>query len=207
MNKLIATVAIFALATGVAAEQSEQKMTTETDQISVADNNSGLTYYATINAGESFGNLVGTKSSKINTKNGFAASAYFGVNVNSFFAAELGYLYLPNYKYTDKGTPSHDHKLKNQAIAANIVGKYPLGQGFSAYGKVGAAYVMAKDSGVESHKKNGVVPALGAGIDYALPMVDNLHVQLDYYYLNHKKSDAVNIPTQNVVSIGLRYQF
>ena len=196
---------------GYAAPQAKQK-TAPAEKSSPAPTSPRDTYYSSgyylgLNMGQARANLA-DKPGYQKQETGFASSAYFGYDFNHYLAIELGYLYLPTAKYTD-GPAGSDVNITNHGFATNVLGKYPVGEGFSVYAKVGGAILKAKQTGgTEGDKtQNATVLAYGGGIDYVFANVGGLHLDLDYYHTNKKNSKTVNVPAENIASVGIRYQF
>ncbi len=177
---------------------------------SYGNNSSG--FYVSFNPGMAMASLPSKEDYKKGTKNGFSAGGFVGYQINSFVGVELGYMLLPNYDYKDNDG-NKAIKLKENAVVANVVGRYPIANTpISVVGKVGTAYVMAKQTDVATNKdtkKKPVVLTAGVAIEYAVPKVNNLYASVNYTYQDKKKYDSqgLTIPQQNMFAVGIRYQF
>lgn len=138
---------------------------------------------------------------------GLFGRLFVGFNVNHYFALSFGYLYFPTATLSFAGSP--DVKLHNTGFDGLVTGRYPIGEGFAIYGNLGAAILKArqKENGVADVTQNATVLACGGGIDYSFANIGGLHMTLDYYHTADKKTNTLNVPSQNAISIGTYYQF
>jgi hypothetical protein len=119
---------------------------------------------------------------------------------------------------------------------AMLVGHLPLAQltpklqGVSVYAKAGMAMLSENSTGSSSYvttnnatgevtsgsfsgtqTTSGTVFAYGLGADYALPMVQGLHVSLDYFstqsYENADRNNYGYIPALQMIGLGVTYHF
>ncbi len=207
MNRFLAAMGILFVMVGVFAAPAEGTGDSHNTKKPLArDTYYKSGYYLGLNVGRAKADMADkTGYSKKNT--GFASSAYFGYDINHYLAVELGYLYLPTVKYTNG--PSSDINISHHAFATNILGKYPIGEGFSVYAKLGGALVRAKQTGGDQsdQTQNAAVLAYGGGIDYVFANVGGLHLDLDYYHTSKKDTKTIDVPAENIATIGIRYQF
>ena len=124
--------------------------------------------------------------------------------------AEIGYTNFGTIKYSDPD-PSQSGSLKTQTIYAAGIGKLPITDAFSAFGKAGVAFNYSKatiDGTPYSSSKTNTALLLGAGLNYQL--TKELAATLDYTYYGKGKV-AVESETGDFkidqVSVGLKYYF
>jgi len=129
------------------------------------------------------------------SENAFGGRAYIGYNLNPNIGFEIGYDYLPNIQ-----------NINTYAFDLLFVPRYALGEGFSVFGKVGPALLQAtlNPAGIN---ENGTVIAYGAGLDYAFANIGGLHTTWEWYHLNNFDGNQFNIPTHNLYTWGIYYQF
>ena len=142
-------------------------------------------YYVGLNLGDA----------QSNDEHAFGGSAYIGYNLNPYIGAEIGYNYLPNVQ-----------NVNTYAFNLLLVGHYALGEGFSILGKVGPALLQAT-ADPYGLKENGTVISYGAGIDYAFANIGGLHTTWEWYHLNNFEGSQFEIPTRNLYTWGIYYQF
>ena len=208
MSRFLAVIGILCITVSAfAAPAGDTSAVQKTKQPLARDTYYKSGYYLGLNMGRAKADMADKSGYGKKEESGFASSAYFGYDINHYLAVELGYLYLPTVKYTD-GSKS-DINISNHAFATNIMGKYPVGEGFSVYAKLGGALVRAKQTGGDQgdQTQNATVLAYGGGIDYVFANVGGLHLDLDYYHTNKKDTKSVDVPAQNIATIGIRYQF
>ena len=207
MNRFLVVIGILSIAvSAVAAPAGNTNNGQKTTQPLARDTYYKSGYYLGLNMGRAKADMA-DKPGYDKKNSGFASSAYFGYDINHYFAVELGYLYLPTVKYTNG--PKSDVNISNHAFATNIMGKYPVGEGFSVYAKLGGALVRAKQTGGshDDQTQNATVFAYGGGIDYVFANVGGLHLDLNYYHTNKKNTKSIDVPAQNIATVGIRYQF
>ena len=208
MNKIIATAAIFAIATSVSAQQAKE--------VTVDGSNSNV--YLSLNAGASFyeGTLPlalfegsGLKNIRENISD-FDGVAYLGFDLNSYIGVEVGFLsMLPR----DNG----QIKYRYQAPIANIVAKFPLTPFFAVNAKVGGVYVKRSDN-VSYSVDQGLVMGAGGGIEFSSPIASGFRLGVNYYHIAGLKasgneyydtgSGSSNYDSpKNIYSVGMRFLF
>jgi opacity protein-like surface antigen len=139
---------------------------------------------------------------------GFAGRLYAGYDINQYFAAELGYSYLPQVKYKNVAGSNNNVTFHQQMVDLTAKGTAPLNDQFAVYGKAGAAYVHRgsfdyKQSGVNFSQAalTKVVPTVGAGVKYNITPHTFADVSYSYYF---KSGD---LPATNFYGVGLGYKF
>jgi hypothetical protein len=138
---------------------------------------------------------------------GFAARPYLDYELNRYVSFEVGYLFLPTANYTGSQLPSI--KIKTSGFDLLLGAKYPLGEGFAIYGKLGGAIINARytiDNG-DSLNEDATVLAYSGGVDYSFANVGGLHWVIDYYHLDDKNTSSFKIPAQHIYSTGIYYLF
>lgn len=165
-----------------------------------------------------------TKHSAKNS--GLAGRLFTGYQFNQNFAAELGYTRFQNGTASGVETEnfgginyaeSAEATLKAHAVDLVAKGILPLENGFSLYGKVGAAYlyesIEVSDtfsianynysySGTASAHK--ILPTFGAGVTYDI----NQNVSTDLSWTRIQKvGNANDLKSTDFVAVGLAYHF
>jgi OOP family OmpA-OmpF porin len=88
-------------------------------------------------------------TSTINDDNKHLSYKLFGgYQLNNNFAVEAGYFDLGEFGYTATTAPAGTlvGKIKLKGLNFDVVGKVPLADKFSAFGRVGLNYAQAKDN-------------------------------------------------------------
>lgn len=135
-----------------------------------------------------------------------AASLAYGVQVNPNFDMEIGYINFGKAIYA----PSVGESLRARSQSAYIaaVGKYPLPQGFSVYGKLGASYHWNKWSGETSSTPfddtdRRLSPMVGIGASWQF--MQNWAADLDYAYFNTAGKGQGREADIDLWTVGVRY--
>lgn len=167
----------------------------------------GDTGYASEFGGDyTFGSIPGniyTGHVSVDDK-GLAGGGNIGYQFNNNFAVEGGFLQFSPIKvkanfdgYAATGTEFHEN-------AFDLAGKgiLPLGCGFAAYAKLGAAYVNPTDLDT-----NGRVAPMGSvGLSYDI--TPNLPIDVGYTRIQRVwNNDSSPIQSINYVGAGLTYNF
>jgi len=124
--------------------------------------------------------------------------------------AEIGYTNFGTIKYSDPD-PSQSGSLKTQTIYAAGIGKLPITDAFSAFGKAGVAFNYSKatiDGTPYSSSKTNTALLLGAGLNYQL--TKELAATLDYTYYGKGKiafGGETGDFKLDQLSAGLKYYF
>ncbi len=138
-----------------------------------------------------------------------------GYQYNRYFSVEGGYFDLGKFGFSTNtvptGTLSGDIKLKG--INLDLLGTLPIGDRFSAFGRVGVARSQAHDTFTGAGAVNVLNPSpsasgntlkLGLGLQYALTDAISLRTEIERYRVD----DAVgNKGDVDLVSLGLIYRF
>ena len=136
------------------------------------------------------------------------ASLGLGYVIDKNWDAEIGYNNFGKIKYSD---PSESGSLKTQTIYAAGIGKLPITEAFSAFGKAGVAFNYSKasiDGTPYRSSKTNTALLLGAGLSYQF--TKELAATLDYTYYGKGKvafgSETGDFKIDQV-SAGLKYYF
>ena len=140
-----------------------------------------------------------------------------GYQFNPYFAVESGYFDLGRFGFTattlPPGTLRGDIKLKG--INFDLVGRLPITEQFSAFGRVGVNYAEAKDTFVGTGAVNVLPPngnrrnraanvKFGAGLEYDFVPSFGMRVEAERYRVD----DALyNRGDVDLFSAGLIYRF
>ena len=138
-----------------------------------------------------------------------------GYQFNNYLAVEGGYFKLGKFGYTattvPTGTLRGDSKM--QGLNLDLVGRLPVTESFSVFGRAGVNYASVRDnfSGTgavvvqdPSPSKREANLKLGAGLEYAFNKALSVRAEVERYRIN----DAVgNHGDVDMVSVGLVYRF
>ena len=138
-----------------------------------------------------------------------------GYQLNNYLAVEGGYFNLGKFGYTATtipvGTLRGDSKM--QGLNLDLVGRLPVTESFSVFGRAGVNYASVRDnfSGTgaivvldPNPSKREANFKLGAGLEYAFNKSLSVRAEVERYRIN----DAVgNRGDVDMVSVGLVYRF
>jgi OOP family OmpA-OmpF porin len=133
-----------------------------------------------------------------------------GYSIDKNWDAEIGYTNFGTVKYSDPD-PSQSGSLKTQTIYAAGIGKLPITDTFSVFGKAGVAFNYSKatiDGTPYSSSKTNTALLLGAGLNYQF--TKELAATLDYTYYGKGKitfGGETGDFKLDQVSAGLKYYF
>ena len=156
-----------------------------------------------------------TSSTVVDDDRSTGFKIFGGYRLNRNFAVEGGYFDLGNFGYTATTVPAGtlDGRIKLKGLNLDLVGIAPLGEKFSAFGRVGLNYAQARDSfsgtgAVQvldpSPRINGTHYKLGLGLQYALSDSLAVRAEAERYRIN----DAIgNRGHVDLMSVGLIYRF
>jgi OOP family OmpA-OmpF porin len=129
-----------------------------------------------------------------------------GYVIDKNWDAEIGYTHFGTAKLKDT---DGQISLKTQTIYAAGIGKLPITDAFSVFGKAGLAFNYSKasaDGTPYSSSKTNTALLLGAGLSYQF--TKEIAAIIDYTY--YGKGKTVNEGTEfklDQVSLGLKYNF
>ena len=131
-----------------------------------------------------------------------SGNLYVGGNFNQFAGIELGYLHMGNM---DRGGGT----TRAQGLNVSLVGRAPVWNALSLYGKVGATYGRTKvdaplASGVATGKDSGWGPSYGFGATYNF--TPQVAAVLDWQR-NKFEFAGAGREWVRATSIGIRYTF
>ena len=99
--------------------------------------------------------------------------------------------------YNDDGTAKYgSNKAKQTDISLLVTGTYVDPTGFNVFGKVGAARVTEKLTGIAGNNVNKFLPKVGVGIGYMIPSMQGLNVYVSYDHVFGAGKDS-NHATNN----------
>lgn len=138
-----------------------------------------------------------------------------GYQFNNYLAVEGGYFKLGKFGYTattvPTGTLRGDSKM--QGLNLDLVGRLPITESFSVFGRAGVNYASVRDnfSGTGAVVVQDPTPSkreanlkLGAGLEYAFNKALSVRAEVERYRIN----DAVgNHGDVDMVSVGMVYRF
>ena len=148
-------------------------------------------------------------------KRSTGGKVFGGYQFNNYLAVEGGYFNLGKFGYTASTIPigSLQGKTKIQGLNLDLVGRLPLTDSFSVFGRAGVNYASVRDnfSGTgavvvldPSPSKREANLKLGAGLEYAFTKALSMRAEVERYRIN----DAVgNHGDVDMVSVGLVYRF
>jgi hypothetical protein len=130
--------------------------------------------------------------------------ALLGVNFNPFIGVEFNYWGLGTVHYT-----VGDNTLAEPLNMSNVllVGRYPLGEGFSVEAKGGLSLLKSHIEGMEDSDSNATLFGFGAGLHYALAFWDGAGVFMNYFHTGKYEDHNEFIPAMNQYAFGIDYQF
>ncbi len=129
-----------------------------------------------------------------------------GYIIDKNWDAEIGYTHFGTAKLKTTDDPT---SVKTQTIYAAGIGKLPITEAFSVFGKAGLAFNYSKASidgtSIESSKTNTAL-LLGAGLNYQF--TKEIAAIIDYTYYGKGKVDNEGSDFKlDQVSLGLKYNF
>jgi OOP family OmpA-OmpF porin len=127
---------------------------------------------------------------------------YTGGMFNPFFGVELGYV--------DMGEADRaGGQVQSRGVDLSLVGRLPLAQSFSVFGKVGATYGRTEvsalaGSGVVTGTETGFAPSIGAGLSFDLGQQWSVLLEWDRHDFRFPGGEREEV-TSN--SLGVKYLF
>ncbi len=140
-------------------------------------------------------------------ENDAAASLAYGMRFHPNFDAEVGYLNFGKAHYRS-GVDTLN--AKSQALFAAVIGRYPLQQQFSVYGKIGVSYHWNEWSGsVAGVRYNDddkrLAPLIGVGLSWQF--MPEWSADLDYAHFNNVGKSSGRSANIDLVTVGVKYLF
>jgi OOP family OmpA-OmpF porin len=148
-------------------------------------------------------------------KRSFGGKVFGGYQFNNYLAVEGGYFNLGKFGYTATTVPAGTLRgdTKIQGVNLDLVGRLPVTDAFSVFGRAGLNYASVRDrfSGTgavvvqdPSPSKREANLKVGLGMEYALNKALSVRGEVERYRIN----DAVgNHGDVDMVSVGLVYRF
>lgn len=147
------------------------------------------------------------------------AEVYGGYRLNANWAVEAAYVNLGRAKFSGlAGSTGAKDKISAEGLSLSLLGKVPLTQDFSLFGKLGAFAANAKYEcvqncgGIQNNDKDGVYATFGVGAQYDVS--PHLALRAEYERFNGLKSAAIfNGSTTefksdyDLFTLGVHYQF
>ena len=134
-----------------------------------------------------------------------AASIAYGMQINPNFDVEAGYINFGKANYA----PSAGNTLsaRSDAIFIAAVGKFPIQDGFSVYGKLGASYHWNKWSGTNpgafDNSDDRLAPMLGIGASWQF--MPNWAADVEYAYFNEAGKAQGRTANLDLWTVGIKY--
>ena len=144
-----------------------------------------------------------------------AYKIFGGYQLNRNFAIEGGYFDLGNFGYTARTTPagSVSGDMRVRGLNLDLVGRLPLSERFSAFGRVGVNYARTSDhfSSTGAAQISNPNPSargtnykFGGGLEYAFTDALSVRGELERYRVKDGVGNRGHI---DVASVGLVYRF
>ncbi len=134
-----------------------------------------------------------------------------GYMVDKMWGAELGYIHFGSDSSSSPSLGTGTVNVKNQTIYLAGIGKFPLSDSFSIFGKLGiainnskgnAAGVLTTGSYSISTDKTKTTALIGVGAGYQF--TKELEGYVDYSYFGKVSDTNVKL---SLISVGVRYGF
>ncbi len=140
---------------------------------------------------------------------------YGGYRLSPNFALEGGYFDLGHfdYRYTTFPAGTFGGELHPRGLNLDVVGILPLGDRFSVFGRLGAAYIDSRTSYNRSGAVAGITastgerhlrPKIGVGAQYAITERLSVRAELERYRIDDPVRNRSRI---DMASVGLVYYF
>ena len=136
-----------------------------------------------------------------------------GYDLGNGLAVEGGYIDFgkANYSGTSASTSNAaSGSIKAQGVNVDLIGKLPLAQNVSVFGKAGLLFsslnTEASVNGVSiSDTAHRVVPGIGVGVDYSLTRTVALRTEYERYY--RLGNDSTGKGDADLISVGANVRF
>ncbi len=148
-------------------------------------------------------------------KRSLGGKIFGGYQLNNYLAVEGGYFNLGKFGYTATTVPTGTLRgnAKMQGLNLDLVGRLPLTDTFSVFGRAGVNYANVRDNFVgtgavvvqdPNPSKREANLKVGLGMEYSLSQALSVRGELERYRVN----DAVgNHGDVDMLSVGLVYRF
>lgn len=140
-------------------------------------------------------------------ENDTAFSLAYGVRIHPNLDVEVGYMNFGKAHYRGAIDTLN---AKSQSVFAAVIGRYPLPQAFSVYGKLGASYHWNKWSGTVggvsySDDDKRLAPLVGVGVSWEF--MQHWAADLDYIYIHNAGKNGGRSANIDFMSVGVKYLF
>lgn len=127
---------------------------------------------------------------------------YTGGMFNPYFGLELGYLDMGEAERA--GGEAH-----SRGVNLSLVGRLPLAQSFSIFGKVGTTYGRTEvsalaGSGLATGTESGFAPSIGAGLSFDLTQQFSVLLEWDRHDFRFPGGEREEVASN---SLGVKYMF
>lgn len=130
-------------------------------------------------------------------KTGMAGRVSLGYQFSPNFASEFGYTKFSNIKVkADDGRTS----FKQYAYDLTGKGMLPFGNGFNAYGVLGASWMKLDGAGASQSR---VLPTFGVGLSYDITP----QLPVDVSWRRIQKTGGTDLRSADFYSVGVSYHF
>lgn len=158
---------------------------------------------------------VGTQGVRVTSGSSDTQDVSYGANLgyrlSRNFAVEAGYVNLGSYSYQSNASPSGSvsGEFEAEGLTAAGVGIVPLGNGFSAYGKLGVigAHTRLTKSGLgtgdATHDSIGLLAGLGASYD----ITPKVAATLEWNHYGGLGNPSTAYGSVNTYTVGAKYRF
>ena len=132
----------------------------------------------------------------------------YGFQINPNFDMEVGYINFGKARYSGVGLAGNNLSAKSESLYLAAVGKIPVYDMFSVYGKFGASYHWNKWNGSEgggafSNDDNRLAPMVGVGASWQF--MPNWAVDLDYAYFHEVGKSGGRSANLDMWTAGVKY--
>ena len=138
-----------------------------------------------------------------------------GFSFNRYFAVEGGYYNLGQFGFVANTVPAGTltGTIKVQGVNLDLVGRVPIGEKFSVFGRIGATYGETKDTFVGTGalgvldgnlRKRGANYKFGAGLQYDFNPSFAVRAEAERYRVDDGLGNKDHV---DLLSLGLVYRF
>jgi len=154
-------------------------------------------WYVGADIGQARNNLTSPTSPAVGLdKKDTAYGLHGGYQFNKYFATELGVTRLGTQKIGD-------NKSTTTAYSLDAIGRLPVSDKFSVYGRLGAAHMERNYSAASGNHAAGFKVGLGA--DYAIDKNWSVRTELTRY--NNVPTTSTFGNTMDAWNVGVNYRF
>ena len=186
-------------------------------------------WYIGGNVGQSSATIDNERITNLLAAGGYTTTALYGDNdrdlgyklfggygFNENWALEAGYFNLGEFGYLATTAPAGSLRgtAEFQGLNLDLVGKMPIGENFSLFGRIGAIYAEAKDHFVTTGAVNLITDPnpskraasykFGAGVQYDFSEALAMRLEAERYHVDDAVGNKGDI---DLYSLGLVYSF